>query len=107
MITINLIGQTIFLTSDNNYNVTPKAQCTRILKDSLPAMLHIITSLMNNKFLNKSNTFASVWKIAKVTRVFKDGDVGNPCDNQPISLLLVLSKVNERLAHRICHVLRR
>ena len=52
------------------------------LKDSLPATLCIITSLMNNSF--KSNTFASVWK----------------CNNQPISLLPVLSKVNERLAHR-------
>ena len=44
--------------------------------------------------------FASVWKIAEVTCVFKDGDAGNPCDNRPISLLPVLSKVNERLAHR-------
>ena len=35
----------------------------RILKDSLPATLHIITSLMNNFF--KSNTFARVWKIAE------------------------------------------
>ena len=41
-----------------------------------------------------------MWKIAEVTCVFKDGDAGNPCDNQPISLLPVLSKVNERLAHR-------
>ena len=41
-----------------------------------------------------------MWKIAEATCVFKDGDAGNPCDNQPISLLLVLSKVNERLAHR-------
>ena len=32
----------------------------RILKDSLPASLHIITSLMNNSF--NSNTFARVWK---------------------------------------------
>ena len=37
---------------------------------------------MNNSF--KSNTFASVWK----------------CNKQPITLLSVLSKVNERLAHR-------
>ena len=31
----------------------------------------------------------------------KDGDVGNPCNNQPISPLPVsVSKVNERLAHK-------
>ena len=44
--------------------------------------------------------FARVWKIAEVTCVPKDGDAGNPCNNRPISLLPVLSKVNERLAHR-------
>ena len=70
----------------------------RILKDSLPATLQMITSLMNNSF--KSNTFASAWKVAEVTCVLKDGDAGNPCNNRPISLLPVLSKVNERLAHR-------
>ena len=52
---------------------------------------------MTNSF--KSNTFARVWKIAEVICVFKDGDAGNPCNNRPISLLPVLSKVNERLAH--------
>ena len=69
-----------------------------MLKDSLPARLHIITSLMNNSF--KSNTFERVWKIAEVTHVFKDGDARNPSNNRPISLLPLLSKVNERLAHR-------
>ena len=70
----------------------------RILQDSLPATLQIITSMMNNSF--KSNTFARVWKFAEVTCVPKDGDAGNPCNNRPISLLPVLSKVNERLAQR-------
>ena len=69
-----------------------------MLKDSLPARLHIITSLMNNSF--KSNTFERVWKIAEVTYVFKDGDARNPSNNRPISLLPLLSKVNERLAHK-------
>jgi len=35
-----------------------------------------------------------------VTCVPKDGDAGNPCNSRPISLLPVLSKVKERLAHR-------
>ena len=64
----------------------------------LPATLHIITSLMNDSF--RCNTFARVWKIAEVICVPKDGDDGNPCNNRPMSLLPVLSKVNERLAHR-------
>ena len=70
----------------------------RILKDSLPATLHIITSLMNNSF--KSKMFARVWKIAEVTCVPKDGDTRNPCNSRRISLLPVLSKVNKMLAHR-------
>ena len=38
--------------------------------------------------------------ITEVTCVPKDGDAGNQCNNRPISLLAVSSKVNERLAHR-------
>ena len=45
----------------------------RILKDSLAASLHIITSMMNNSF--RSNTFACAWKITEVVCVPKDGDV--------------------------------
>ena len=55
---------------------------------------------MNNSFKSNTRTFARVWKIAELTFVFKDGDAGNPDNNRPISLLPVLSKVNERLAHR-------
>ena len=61
----------------------------RILRASLPATLQIITS-----------PFARVWKVAVVTCVLKDGIAGDPCNNRPISLLPVLSKVNERLAHK-------
>ena len=35
-----------------------------------------------------------------MTCVPKDDDAGNPCNSRPISLLPVLSKVKERLAHR-------
>ena len=35
-----------------------------------------------------------------MTCVPKDGDAGNPCNNRSISLVPVLSKVNERLANR-------
>ena len=48
----------------------------------------------------KSNAFARVWKIAEVTCVPNAGDTGNQSNNWPISLLPVLSKVNERLAPR-------
>jgi len=44
--------------------------------------------------------FASAWKVAEVSCVPKNGDATNSCNNRPISLLPVLSKRNERLAHR-------
>ena len=40
------------------------------------------------------------WKIAEVSPVPKSGDSEEPCNHRPISLLPVLSKVSERLAHR-------
>ena len=70
----------------------------RVLKGSLPAILPAITTIMNNSFNTK--TFARSWKIAEVTPVLKSGDYEEPCNHRPISLLPVLSKVSERLAHR-------
>ena len=70
----------------------------RLLKDSLSATLPAITCIMNNSFYTR--TFARQWKIAEVTPVPKSGDFEDPCNNRPISLLPILSKVSERLAHR-------
>ena len=69
----------------------------RVLKDSLPVTLPSITRIMNNSFC--SNTFAKSWKTAEAVPVPKSGDPENPCNNRPISLLPILSKVMERLAH--------
>ena len=51
---------------------------------------------MNNS--SNTKTFARSWKIAEVTPVLKSGDSEEPCNNRPISLLPVLSKVSEHLA---------
>ena len=58
----------------------------------------MITTIMNNSFNTK--TFAMSWKIAEVSPVPKSGDSEELCNHRPISLLPVLSKVSERLAHR-------
>ena len=70
----------------------------QVLKDSLSATLPAITCIMNNSF--NTRTFARQWKIAEVTPVLKSGDFEDPCNNRPISLLPILSKVPERLADR-------
>ncbi|XP_022793003.1 uncharacterized protein LOC111332011 [Stylophora pistillata] len=58
---------------------------TRVLKDCLPVIVPIITSIMNNSF--RSNCFPKVWKMAEVTPVLKSGNPEDPCNHRPISLL--------------------
>ena len=70
----------------------------QVLKDSLSPTLPAITCIMNNSF--NTRTFARQWKIAEATPVLKSGDFEDPCNNRPISLLPILSKVSERLVHR-------
>ena len=71
---------------------------SRILKDSMPCILSTVTQLMNNSFTTDS--FASVWKIAEVTPILKStNNIEDPENSRPISLLPILSKVSERLAH--------
>ena len=70
----------------------------RVLKDGLPAILPAVTHIMNNSF--SSNTFAKGWKIVEVTPILKSGDIEDPSNCRPVSLLPILSKVSERLAHR-------
>ena len=71
---------------------------TRVLKDCLPVIVRIITSIVNNSF--RTNCFPKIWKTAEVTPVLKPGNPEDPCNHRPISLLPILSKVSERLAHR-------
>ena len=58
----------------------------------------MISRLVNNAF--KMAAFPKAWKIAEVIPVPKKGNSEEPANNRPISLLPILSKVNERLAHK-------
>ena len=48
----------------------------RVLKDSLPASLPVITNLINSSFA--SNCFAQAWKSAVVIPNLKSGDPDEP-----------------------------
>ena len=63
----------------------------RVLKDSLPVTLPIITNLIITSFA--SNCFAQVWKSAVVIPNLKSGDLDHPENTRPISLLPIMSKV--------------
>ena len=70
----------------------------KILKYSLPGTLPILTSIFNNSFA--ACTFPRAWKISEVTPILKSGDFDDPSNTRPISLLPILSKVCEKLAHK-------
>jgi len=69
----------------------------RVIKDCLPAILPSLTSIINATF--EFDSFPLAWKTAEVTPIPKVGDHDIPNNNRPISLLPVLSKVCERVAH--------
>ena len=64
----------------------------RVIKDSLPAVLLPITSIVNASLCSTCQ-FPSTWKKAEVLPVLKKGDHEEAENNRPISLLPVLSKV--------------
>ena len=70
----------------------------RVLKDSCERIAPVISRLVNNSF--KMAAFPKAWKIAEVIPVPKEGNSEEPANNRPISLLPILSKVSERLAHK-------
>ena len=70
----------------------------RVLKDSCESIAPVISRLVNNSF--KMAAFPQAWKIAEVIPVPKEGNSEEPANNRPISLLPILSKVSERLAHK-------
>ena len=67
----------------------------RVIKDSLPAILPTITSIFNASLT--SGVFPSVWKMAEITPIPKEGDHEQANNNRPISLLPMLSKVCEKV----------
>ena len=64
----------------------------KILKDSSPVIVPIITSLINNSFT--LSTFPLPWKKAEIVPILKSGD-----REEPANTSLFLSKVCERAAH--------
>ena len=69
----------------------------RVIKDCLLAIVPSITSIIDATFL--SAQFLNAWKIAELTPILKDGDQEIPNNYRPISLLPMLSKICERVAH--------
>ena len=69
----------------------------RIIRDCLQAISYPLTSIINTLLFTAC--FPNVWKIAEVRPIPKEGDHEIANNNRPISLLPILSKVCERVAH--------
>ena len=70
----------------------------RVLKASCESIAPVISRLVNSSF--QMAAFPKAWKIAEVIPVPKEGNSEELANNRPISLLPILSKVCERLAHK-------
>ena len=68
-----------------------------LLKDGSHVIDPILTGLINKSFAD--GVFPGVWKCAKVTALFKDGDKSLKDNYRPISVLPTISKIIERSAH--------
>ena len=68
-----------------------------LLKDACDVIAPILTGLINKSFTD--GVFPEVWKCAKVTALFKDGDKSLKDNYRPISILPTISKIIERSAH--------
>ena len=84
-------------------NLSPSKSCgvdglgARHLKAAANHLVPVLGHLFNASFVTK--TFPAPWKVACVTALHKDGDRSDPNNYRPISVLPVVSKLLERLAH--------
>ena len=69
----------------------------KFLKDVAHVLARPISQICNLSI--KLNSFPRTCKIAKVKSSFKKGSKTDPQNYEPISLLLLLSKIIERIAH--------
>ena len=67
----------------------------RTIKENKLSLVPVLTHLINLTI--KSSEFPDCLKIARVTPLFKKGDVSDPNNYRPISILPALSKIVEKV----------
>ena len=67
----------------------------RVVKDCLPVILGPLTGIINCSLV--TSTFPDIWKDAEVIPLHKKGDHEVASNNRPLSLLVVASKICERI----------
>ena len=69
----------------------------RLLKDASDVIAPILTGSINKSV--PDGVFPGVWRCAKITALFKDGDKSLKENYRPILILPTISKIIERSAH--------
>ncbi len=67
----------------------------RFFNDSLPVIVSYLTSIMNTSIVTV--IFPTAWKFSIVVPIVKTGNINDPRNYRPISLLPVLSKLLEKI----------
>lgn len=70
----------------------------RLLKDASIVITPSLTNIFNRSL--QSSVYPSIWKMGKVTAIFKSGNRSDPNNYRPITILPTLSKILERAAHQ-------
>lgn len=68
---------------------------TRFIKDSLFVIAFYVTVIINTSIV--TGIYPTIWKYSHVTPLLKNGDINDPSNFRPISLLSILSKVLEKI----------
>ena len=70
----------------------------RLFKTCAPAIADGLTYIINLSF--RSGVFPAEWKQARVSPIFKKGAKTDPGNFRPVSVLPVVSKIIEHIAHK-------
>ena len=70
----------------------------KLAKNFIIIIAPVLSSIINNSF--QSDVFPNLLKISRVTPIFKSEDPNNLSNYRPISLLLALSKIFEKIVYK-------
>ena len=87
----------IILLLDENKSSGPSSIPVNLLKIALPVIITTLCKLINHSF--DSGVFPDAIKISKVIPIYKAGSFQDINNYRPISLLLIFSKIMEKIIH--------
>ena len=69
----------------------------KLIKDAADVLCQPLAAIFNSSF--KTGIFPEIWKIAKVTSIFKSGSKSDMSNYRPISVLSVFARLLEKIGH--------